>query len=121
MTREPVQIHRRTAETNIRLTLDVDPAEKELQQSITINTGIGFLDHMLHALSKHAGWSIQLSCEGDLHVDDHHTAEDVGIVLGQAFREAVGLGAPADSSSANKMCGIRRFGSAFAPLDEVRS
>jgi imidazoleglycerol phosphate dehydratase HisB len=64
---------------------------------------------MLHALGKHGGWSLNIKCIGDLHIDDHHTAEDVGIALGMAFKQA--LGSPR---------GIKRFGSAFCPLDEVK-
>jgi len=79
-------------------------------QTIEVNTGIGFLDHMLHALAKHAGWSLALVCKGDLHIDDHHTAEDVCIALGTAF--ATALGPP---------IGLARFGSAYAPLDEALS
>ncbi|KAK1835967.1 Imidazoleglycerol-phosphate dehydratase [Podospora conica] len=79
-------------------------------QVISIHTGIGFLDHMLHALSKHAGWSLALNCKGDLHIDDHHTAEDVCIALGYAFAQA--LGTPT---------GLARFGHAYAPLDEALS
>ncbi|KAF4628069.1 hypothetical protein G7Y89_g10082 [Cudoniella acicularis] len=79
-------------------------------QVIAINSGIGFLDHMLHALAKHAGWSLALICKGDLHIDDHHTAEDVCLALGGAFKDA--LGTPT---------GLARFGSAYAPLDEALS
>ncbi|KAK2629108.1 hypothetical protein QTJ16_002211 [Diplocarpon rosae] len=79
-------------------------------QTIDIKSGIGFLDHMLHALAKHAGWSLALICKGDLHIDDHHSAEDICLALGSAFKEA--LGAPV---------GIARFGSAYAPLDEALS
>jgi imidazoleglycerol-phosphate dehydratase len=63
---------------------------------------------MYHALAKHSGWSLSLKCKGDLHIDDHHTAEDTAIALGMAFKQA--LGEPR---------GIKRFGSAFCPLDEV--
>lgn len=79
-------------------------------QSITITTGIGFLDHMIHALSKHAGWSLRLRCSGDLHIDDHHTAEDTFLALGTAFKNAL---------AGSK--GLARFGSAYAPLDEALS
>ncbi|KOS19653.1 Imidazoleglycerol-phosphate dehydratase [Escovopsis weberi] len=79
-------------------------------QIISVNTGIGFLDHMIHALSKHAGWSLALHCEGDLHIDDHHTAEDCCIALGSVFAKA--LGTPT---------GLARFGYAYAPLDEALS
>ncbi|KAI9786894.1 MAG: imidazoleglycerol-phosphate dehydratase [Geoglossum umbratile] len=79
-------------------------------QSITVDSGIGFLDHMIHALAKHAGWSLYLHCQGDLHIDDHHSAEDTFLALGAAFKQA--LGAPT---------GLRRFGYAYAPLDEALS
>ncbi|RDW70188.1 imidazoleglycerol-phosphate dehydratase [Coleophoma crateriformis] len=79
-------------------------------QTISINTGIGFLDHMLHALAKHSGWSLAIICKGDLHIDDHHTAEDVCIALGSAFKDALGV-----------PVGLARFGSAYAPLDEALS
>jgi imidazoleglycerol-phosphate dehydratase len=79
-------------------------------QAIVVDTGIGFLDHMLHALSKHAGWSLRLRVRGDLHIDDHHTAEDACLALGAAFKDAL------------KGCtGLARFGSAYAPLDEALS
>ena len=94
-------INRDTNETKIQLTLNIDggaiseagakvedakshAAQTSKSQSIDVDTGIGFLDHMLHALSKHAGWSLKLRCQGDLHIDDHHTAEDCCIALGQA-------------------------------------
>lgn len=79
-------------------------------QVIDIHTGVGFLDHMIHALAKHAGWSLIIECIGDLHIDDHHTTEDCGIALGQAFKEALG-----------EVRGIKRFGTGFAPLDESLS
>lgn len=85
-------------------------SQSSKSQTISISTGIGFLDHMLHALSKHAGWSLAIACKGDLHIDDHHTAEDVCIALGYAFAKA--LGTPT---------GLARFGSAYAPLDEALS
>ena len=83
-------------------------AQASKSQQIDIDTGIGFLDHMLHALSKHAGWSLRLRTKGDLHIDDHHTAEDSCIALGQAFKSALGTTA-----------GLARFGYAYAPLDEA--
>ncbi|PHH83790.1 hypothetical protein CDD82_2662 [Ophiocordyceps australis] len=79
-------------------------------QTISIETGIGFLDHMLHALAKHAGWTLALRCEGDLHIDDHHSAEDCCIALGTAFNQALG-----------SLSGVARFGYAYAPLDEALS
>ncbi|PNP73966.1 hypothetical protein FNYG_12715 [Fusarium nygamai] len=99
-------------ETDSRLLNDGDShaSQASKSQKIAVNTGIGFLDHMLHALAKHAGWSLALNCKGDLHIDDHHTAEDVCIALGYAFAQA--LGTPA---------GLARFGYAYAPLDEALS
>ena len=79
-------------------------------QEIALNTGIGFLDHMLHALAKHAGWSLKIRCKGDLHIDDHHTSEDVCLALGAAFKDAL-----------QGSTGLARFGYAYAPLDEALS
>ncbi|KAJ3190192.1 imidazoleglycerol-phosphate dehydratase [Gaertneriomyces sp. JEL0708] len=100
-------ISRKTNETDIQIELALD---QYAAQSINVNTGIGFLDHMYHALAKHSRWSLTIKCVGDLHIDDHHTAEDTAIALGQAFKTA--LGPPA---------GIKRFGHAYAPLDEALS
>ncbi|KAI8063763.1 imidazoleglycerol phosphate dehydratase [Gongronella butleri] len=100
-------VERVTNETDIKLTLNLD---SKFDQKIEIDTGIGFLDHMYHALTKHAGWSLQLTCKGDTHIDDHHTTEDTAIALGMAFKQA--LGQPK---------GIRRYGSAYCPLDEALS
>jgi imidazoleglycerol-phosphate dehydratase len=99
-------VSRKTLETDIHITLSLDTAINE-EQIISINTGIGFLDHMLTALAKHARWSLSLKCTGDLHIDDHHTSEDVALALGQAFKEALG-----------PIKGIKRFAHAYAPLDE---
>lgn len=99
------EITRTTKETDISVKLDLDGGAKAV-----IDTGIGFLDHMLTALAVHGGFSLELSCKGDLYVDGHHTAEDVGIALGTAFREALG-----DKS------GIMRYGTAFIPMDESLS
>jgi imidazoleglycerol-phosphate dehydratase len=111
---------RKTNETSIELHLSIlnpcSMSSTEPQQLIRVNTGIGFLDHMLTALAKHGQWSLDLSCHGDLEVDDHHTAEDCGIALGSAFREACGIG---KSGGEDLMKGVRRFGYAYAPLDEV--
>lgn len=95
------EINRKTKETDITALLLLDGGE------VKINTGIGFLDHMLTALAVHGGFGLLLDAKGDLNVDGHHTAEDVGIVLGKAFGEALG-----DKS------GIMRYGSAFIPMDE---
>lgn len=89
------------------------PAPDAKAQVISIHTGIGFLDHMLHALAKHSGWSLVIECIGDLHIDDHHSAEDVGIALGEAFYSAL--------TSHGPIRGVKRFGSAYAPLDEALS
>lgn len=95
-------ITRTTKETDITLKLSLDGGE------VKVSTGIGFFDHMLTALAFYAGWGLELTVKGDLHVDGHHTVEDTGIVLGQALKEALG-----DKK------GIRRFGSAFVPMDEA--
>ena len=96
-------LERKTAETNIALTLDLDG-----QGNADIQTSIGFLDHLLTTLAKHARFDIELSCEGDLHIDDHHTAEDCALALGSAIDQCLG-----------DRKGIRRFGHAYAPLDEA--
>lgn len=96
------EITRKTRETDIKIKLDLDKSGE-----VSIDTGIGFLDHMLTALAVHGGFSLSVKCAGDLNVDSHHTTEDIGIVLGMAFREALG-----DKS------GIMRYGSAFIPMDE---
>ncbi|KAJ3289615.1 imidazoleglycerol-phosphate dehydratase [Borealophlyctis nickersoniae] len=106
-TTKTATIKRTTAETDVSIELTLD---QYTAQKIDIQTGIGFLDHMLHALAKHSRWSLTVHCKGDLHIDDHHTAEDVALTLGSAFKQA--LGAPV---------GIKRFGYAYAPLDEALS
>ena len=93
---------RTTKETDVSVTLSLDGGAVEVQ------TGIGFFDHMLTAFALHGGFGLQLSCKGDLAVDCHHTVEDTGLVLGQAFCEALG-----DKS------GIARYGSFFVPMDEA--
>ena len=97
------RLHRKTSETNIRLALDLDGKGHGRAE-----TGVLFLDHMLDALSRHSGIDIDLSGEGDVAMDPHHTVEDAGIVLGQAIRQALG-----------DRAGIARFGYAYAPLDEA--
>ena len=96
-------IKRDTKETKIDLQLNLDGSAK-----VEVSTGIGFLDHMLTAFAFHAGFDLKLICDGDLEVDDHHTAEDCAIALGQAIDEALG-----------PRKGIKRFGYAYAPLDEA--
>ena len=95
-------IERKTKETRITADLCLDGGE------VQISTGIGFFDHMLTALAFYAGFGLRLEADGDLEVDGHHTVEDVGIVLGQAFRQALG-----DKK------GIRRFASSYVPMDEA--
>ncbi|MBP3392687.1 MAG: imidazoleglycerol-phosphate dehydratase HisB [Clostridia bacterium] len=96
-------IDRKTAETAISLTLNLDGTGAS-----TIDTGCGFLDHMLTLFAKHGRFDLTLTCKGDTQVDDHHTVEDVGICLGQAFAEALG----------NKG-GICRYGNMLLPMDEA--
>ena len=98
-------VRRKTRETDIALRLDLDG-----RGSSRISTGIGFFDHMLTAFAKHGFFDLDIKCRGDLHVDAHHTVEDVGIAIGQAVREALG----------DKQ-GIVRFGHAYVPLDEALS
>jgi len=96
-------ISRRTAETDIQLTLSLDGTGEG-----SITTGIGFFDHMLTLFGRHGLFDLRVAAVGDLEVDCHHTVEDVGIVLGQAVREALG-----------SKVGIRRYGLCYAPMDEA--
>jgi len=102
MTRK-ASIDRKTSETKIHLSLDVDG-----RGTSTIVTGIGFFDHMLTLFAKHGLFDLEVEAEGDLQVDYHHTVEDVGIVLGQAFAKALG-----------DKAGIHRYGTFYVPMDEV--
>lgn len=95
-------IQRTTKETTITAALSLDGG------SVKVATGIGFLDHLLTALATHAGFGLALDCTGDLHIDDHHTAEDCAIALGQALDKALG-----------DRAGLARYGHAYAPLDEA--
>ena len=97
---------RETRETRVRIELDLDPAV----HLVEISTGIGFFDHMLEALARHSGIALTVEAEGDLHVDAHHTMEDVGLTLGDCLAEALG-----------DLKGVRRFGTAHVPLDEALS
>ena len=99
------EVSRKTAETNIRVALNLDGSGQS-----KLATGIGFLDHMLDQIARHGLIDLDVQCEGDLHIDGHHTVEDVGITLGQAMAKAVG-----DKK------GIRRYGHAYVPLDEALS
>jgi imidazoleglycerol-phosphate dehydratase len=123
-------LNRDTNETKIQLSLNLDggalettegsaetngedkshASQSSKSQQISIDTGIGFLDHMIHALAKHGGWSLHLRTRGDLYIDDHHTAEDTFIALGQAFKKAL-----------HTTAGLERFGDASVPLDEACS
>jgi imidazoleglycerol-phosphate dehydratase len=98
-------LERKTKETQIRLSVDLDGYGRS-----QVSTGIGFLDHMLTALATHSRFDLEIEAEGDLHVDAHHTVEDVGIVLGDAVLKALG-----------EKQGIVRFGHAYVPLDEALS
>jgi imidazoleglycerol-phosphate dehydratase len=97
------ELRRKTRETRIRLRVNLDGAGQA-----EVTTGIGFFDHMLEALARHALLDLEIECTGDLHVDGHHTVEDVGITLGQAIAEALG-----------DRAGIRRYADATVPLDEA--
>ena len=97
------ELERNTAETKISLTLDLDGTGAG-----KIDTGCGFLDHMLTLFARHGDFDLTLTCRGDTQVDDHHTVEDVGIVLGQAFTKALG-----------DKRGIRRYGQSLLPMDET--
>ncbi|KAF8610256.1 IGPD-domain-containing protein [Ceratobasidium sp. AG-I] len=103
-------VSRKTSETEIEVTIELDCNPGLKKQVIDVSTGIGFLDHMYNALAKHGHMSLTMKCKGDLWIDDHHTAEDSALALGQAFHEALG-----------EVRGIRRYGTGFAPLDEALS
>jgi len=97
------QIHRKTKETDVRLKLDLDGGGQS-----RINTGLPFLDHMLELFARHGLFDLDVSCKGDLEVDDHHSVEDVALTLGQALTEALG-----------DKIGIKRYGEAIVPMDEA--
>lgn len=99
------KIERKTTETDIRLQFDIDGEGKS-----SIRTGVGFFDHMLTLFTKHGLFNLEVDCNGDLEVDQHHSVEDIGIALGQAFAEAVG----------NK-AGIQRYATVTTPMDEALS
>lgn len=97
------EIERTTKETSITLRLDLDGSGQS-----DIDTGVGFLDHMLTLFSRHGMFDLTITCDGDTYVDDHHSVEDIGICLGTAFRQALG-----------DMAGINRYGSIILPMDEA--
>ena len=96
-------ISRKTAETDIQLSLNLDGSGK-----VEVSTGVGFFDHMLTHLGKHGLFDLTVACKGDLHIDAHHTVEDVGICFGKALVQALG-----------DKAGIRRFGDCTLPMDET--
>lgn len=97
------EVSRETKETRIKVVIDLDGTGET-----DVSTGVGFFDHMLEAFGRHGGFDLTVKAEGDLHIDMHHTVEDTGIVLGQAFAKA-----------APGFKGIRRFGHAYVPMDET--
>ena len=96
------EVNRKTGETEIRIVLNLDGCGKS-----EIDTGVGFLDHMLNLFARHGRFDLKVSCKGDTYVDDHHSTEDIGIALGKAFEQALG-----DKK------GITRYGSTILPMDE---
>ncbi|MEN9503724.1 MAG: imidazoleglycerol-phosphate dehydratase HisB [Pseudomonadota bacterium] len=105
MTERIASVERNTLETQIRVTINLDGTGKS-----RFDTGVPFLDHMLDQVARHGMIDLDIECQGDKHIDDHHSVEDIGITLGQAFAKAVG-----DKK------GIRRYGHAYVPLDEALS
>lgn len=101
-TERTATVARKTNETDVKVTLNLDGSGRYVNR-----TGVGFLDHMLDLFAQHGGFDLNTTCTGDLHVDDHHSVEDVGITLGQAFAQALGGKAH-----------IARFGYAYVPMDE---
>ena len=97
------RIKRQTAETKIELSLNLDGSGES-----RVQTGVGFLDHMLTLFARHGGFDLELRCEGDTWVDDHHSTEDIAICLGQAFRAALG-----------EKKGVTRYGQRYLPMDEA--
>lgn len=105
MTMRTAEVTRNTSETRIRVSINLDGTGRQ-----SLNTGVPFLDHMLDQIARHGMIDLDIHCDGDTHIDDHHTVEDVGITLGQAVAQAIG----------NK-AGIRRYGHAYVPMDEALS
>ena len=95
------EINRKTAETDIKLTLDLDGTGES-----SVETGCGFMDHMLTLFARHGRFDLSITCSGDTQVDDHHTVEDIGICLGMAFAQALG-----------EKRGVNRYGSMTLPMD----
>ena len=105
MSERSANVSRNTLETQISVELNLDGSGKS-----NFDTGIPFLEHMLEQIARHGSFDLEITASGDLHIDDHHTVEDIGITLGQAFKEALG-----DKK------GIMRYGHAYVPLDEALS
>jgi imidazoleglycerol-phosphate dehydratase len=105
MSERSANVSRNTLETEISVALNLDGSGKS-----KFDTGIPFLEHMLEQIARHGSFDLEVSASGDLHIDDHHTVEDIGITLGQAFKQALG-----DKK------GIMRYGHAYVPLDEALS
>ena len=105
MSERSANVSRNTLETQISVALNLDGSGKS-----KFDTGIPFLEHMLEQIARHGSFDLEVSASGDLHIDDHHTVEDIGITLGQAFKQALG-----DKK------GIMRYGHAYVPLDEALS
>jgi len=103
MTARTATVSRRTAETSIDITLNLDGSGRFVTE-----TGVGFLDHMLSHIAKHGVFDLEVRCQGDLWIDEHHSVEDIGIALGEAFARALG-----------EKAGLVRAGSAYMPLDEA--
>ncbi|MDC1142150.1 imidazoleglycerol-phosphate dehydratase HisB [Planctomycetota bacterium] len=103
MAERTANIGRKTNETDINVAVNIDGVGK-----YAVKTGIGFLDHMLELFSKHGVFDVELECKGDLHIDAHHSVEDIALALGEAFKQAAG-----DKS------GINRYGHAYVPMDET--
>lgn len=105
MTQRSANVSRDTLETQVNVTLNLDGSG-----NASFDTGIPFLEHMLEQVARHGAFDLEITARGDLHIDDHHTVEDIGITLGQAFKQALG-----DKK------GIMRYGHAYVPLDEALS
>ena len=105
MTNRTAEVVRETKETRIKVVIDLDGTGRS-----TVSTGVGFFDHMLESFARHGGFDMTVETKGDLHIDMHHTVEDTGIVIGQAFAKAL-----------DGFKGIRRFGHAYVPMDETLS
>ena len=98
-------VTRNTSETKIQVSINLDGTGRQ-----NLNSGVPFLDHMLDQIARHGMIDLDVHCDGDTHIDDHHTVEDIGIALGQAVAEAIG-----------DKAGIRRYGHAYVPMDEALS